>query len=175
MSHSPVERDKLQKFFETKGLNPSAQLLKKFTSESPSSIRGKDKQTGELMMKYKINISKNLLQDFKQIHVNKENKKSYQDSNLNNIFWGNTQASTSGKVCHKSMISSKDIINAAIPTSPTSLVNPLSLLQASSLQLNRKKPVGSSTAVEASKSDDDLIITDILSDNVGNSMVGIQN
>ena len=36
-------------------------------------------------------------------------------------------------------------------------------------------PLGSTTAVEASKSEDDLIITDIVSDNVANSMIGTQN
>ncbi|CDW80300.1 UNKNOWN [Stylonychia lemnae] len=37
-SHSPetLEKDKLQKFLISKGLNPSTQLLKKYTSESPS-------------------------------------------------------------------------------------------------------------------------------------------
>jgi hypothetical protein len=71
LSHSPVEREKLQKFFETKGLKPSAQLLKKFTSESPTSIRNMQKQTGDLMMKYKANIARNLGNELKFIKISK--------------------------------------------------------------------------------------------------------
>ncbi len=92
-------------------MKPSAQLLKKFTSESPTSIRNLENLNGELMMKYKNNIARNLGNDLKSIKISKMNKASYQESNLNNIFLHN-HTTSSGKISHKSTISSKDIINA---------------------------------------------------------------
>eukprot|EP00347_Sterkiella_histriomuscorum_P009956 403339233 len=68
LSHSPesIEKIKLQKFLVTKGLNPTSQLLKKFTSESPHA-EALNSMNVELIKQIKTTFS-NAIQTY-EVHI----------------------------------------------------------------------------------------------------------